>query len=80
MISWLRFGGGEELLNGLLKDFNCIGFAAANTGAQMGGWFRKEIKTPDDLEIPRRRLRWHDFGEGRHGAATARRRRYLSGA
>src|SRR6202158_6634551 len=29
MISWLRHGGGEELLNGLLKDYNCIGFAAA---------------------------------------------------
>jgi TRAP-type mannitol/chloroaromatic compound transport system substrate-binding protein len=49
MISWIRFGGGEDLLNGLLKDFNCIGFAAANTGAQMGGWFRKEIKTTEDL-------------------------------
>src|SRR6476661_4051014 len=50
MISWVRFGGGEELLNGVLKDFNCIGFAAANTGAQMGGWFRKEINTIDDLK------------------------------
>ncbi len=50
MISWIRFGGGEDLLNGLLKDFNCIGFAAANTGAQMGGWYRKEINTVDDLK------------------------------
>lgn len=50
MISWLRHGGGEELLNGLLKDFNCIGYAAANTGAQMGGWFRKEINSSEDLK------------------------------
>ncbi|MDP2297568.1 MAG: TRAP transporter substrate-binding protein DctP [Pseudolabrys sp.] len=50
MISWVRHGGGEDLLNGLLKDFNCIGFAAGNTGAQMGGWFRKEIKTVEDLK------------------------------
>jgi TRAP-type mannitol/chloroaromatic compound transport system substrate-binding protein len=49
MISWIRHGGGEELLNGLLKEYNCIGVAAANTGAQMGGWFRKEINTSEDL-------------------------------
>jgi TRAP-type mannitol/chloroaromatic compound transport system substrate-binding protein len=49
MNSWLRFGGGSELLNELLKNFNCIGVAAANTGAQMGGWFRREIKSIDDL-------------------------------
>ena len=50
MNSWLRFGGGSELLNDLLKNFNCLGVAAANTGAQMGGWFRKEIKSVDDLK------------------------------
>ena len=50
MISWIRHGGGEELLNDLLKEYNCIGYAAANTGAQMGGWFRKEINTVDDLK------------------------------
>jgi TRAP-type mannitol/chloroaromatic compound transport system substrate-binding protein len=50
MISWVRHGGGEELLNDLLKDYNCIGFAAGNTGAQMGGWFRKEINTIDDIK------------------------------
>jgi len=49
MNSWLRFGGGADLLNDLLKNFNCTGVAAANTGAQMGGWFRKEIKSIDDL-------------------------------
>jgi TRAP-type mannitol/chloroaromatic compound transport system substrate-binding protein len=49
MNSWLRFGDGENLLNELLKNYNCIGFAAANTGAQMGGWFRKEIKSVADL-------------------------------
>jgi TRAP-type mannitol/chloroaromatic compound transport system substrate-binding protein len=50
MNSWLRFGGGSELLDDLLKNFNCVGVAAANTGAQMGGWFRKEIKSVDDLK------------------------------
>jgi TRAP-type mannitol/chloroaromatic compound transport system substrate-binding protein len=50
MISWIRFGDGEALLNELLAKYNCIGFAAANTGAQMGGWFRKEIKGLDDLK------------------------------
>ena len=32
------------------KDYNIINFPAGNTGAQMGGWFRKEIKTVDDLK------------------------------
>jgi TRAP-type mannitol/chloroaromatic compound transport system substrate-binding protein len=50
MYSWLHFGGGNELLNELLKNYNAIGTAAANTGAQMGGWFRKEIKSVDDLK------------------------------
>jgi TRAP-type mannitol/chloroaromatic compound transport system substrate-binding protein len=49
MNSWLRFGGGAELLNEVLANYNCIGVAAANTGAQMGGWFRKEIKSLEDL-------------------------------
>ena len=50
MYSWLHFGGGNELLNELLKNYNCFGTAAANTGAQMGGWFRKEIKSVDDIK------------------------------
>ena len=32
------------------KDYNIVNFPAGNTGAQMGGWFRKEIKTVADLK------------------------------
>ena len=49
MSSWLRFGGGHDLLNEVLKNYNCIGVAAANTGAQMGGWFRKELRNLGDM-------------------------------
>jgi TRAP-type mannitol/chloroaromatic compound transport system substrate-binding protein len=50
MYSWLHHAGGEEMLNELLKSYNIFGTAAGNTGAQMGGWFRKEIKNVDDLK------------------------------
>src|SRR5439155_604108 len=41
--------GGMELMNDFYKKFNFIGFPAGNTGAQMGGWFRKEIKDVADM-------------------------------
>src|SRR6059036_1813400 len=47
--SWWYQGGGMELGNEFFKKFDVIGFHAGNTGAQMGGWFRKEIKTVADL-------------------------------
>ena len=50
MNAWLRFGDGQNLMNELFAKYNCIGFAAGNTGAQMGGFFRKQIKTVDDLK------------------------------
>src|SRR5215210_8476892 len=50
MNAWLRFGEGQNLMNELFAKFNAIGFAAGNTGAQMGGFFRKEINTVDDLK------------------------------
>src|SRR6187397_2757143 len=49
-ISWLRFGGGMDMLNDLLKEYNCVGVPTGSTGAQMGGWFRKEIKSLDDFK------------------------------
>jgi len=48
--AWMLHGGGRALFNEFLKDYNIVSFAAGNTGAQMGGWFRKEIKTVGDLK------------------------------
>src|ERR1700755_1915669 len=47
--SWWYQGGGMELGNEFFKKFQVIGFPCGNTGTQMGGWFRKEIKTVADL-------------------------------
>src|SRR2546429_6697259 len=47
--AWMYFGGGMELMNDLYRKFNIYGIPAGNTGAQMGGWFRKEIKEISDL-------------------------------
>ncbi len=60
--AWLYQGGGMELMNEFYKKFNIYGLPAGNTGCQMGGWFRKEIKTVADLQRPEdahRRLRRH---------------------
>jgi len=48
--AWYMLGGGKDLLNEFYKKYNCHSLLAGNTGCQMGGWFRKEINTPDDLK------------------------------
>jgi TRAP-type mannitol/chloroaromatic compound transport system substrate-binding protein len=48
--AWLQSGGGGELMNEFYKKYNIIAFLAGNTGCQMGGWFRKEIKEPGDFQ------------------------------
>jgi TRAP-type mannitol/chloroaromatic compound transport system substrate-binding protein len=50
MDAWLTMGGGEQMLNDFYKSYNVYGIACGNTCAQMGGWFRKEINTVDDLK------------------------------
>ncbi len=49
--AWFYEGGGLDLLQQYYMDrFNVIQFPAGNTGAQMGGWFNKEIETANDLK------------------------------
>src|SRR5436309_4645100 len=48
--AWWYFGGGSEAMAPLFKEYGCIALLSGNTGCQMGGWFRKEIKSVADLK------------------------------
>ncbi len=48
--AWLYQGNGNKLMNEFYATQGILGLPAGNTGAQMGGWFRKEINTLDDLK------------------------------
>lgn len=48
--AWFYHGGGLELANEVYAKYNMQVMLGGNTGVQMGGWFRKEINSPDDLK------------------------------
>ena len=50
MDAWMMHGNGRKLVNEFFAGFGVMSFAGGNTGCQMGGWFRKEIKTTEDLK------------------------------
>jgi TRAP-type mannitol/chloroaromatic compound transport system substrate-binding protein len=48
--AWMDQGGGRELMREFFKGYGIINFMGGNTGTQMGGWYRKEIKSVADLK------------------------------
>jgi TRAP-type mannitol/chloroaromatic compound transport system substrate-binding protein len=50
MSAWLLGGGGLDLWNEVYGKSNMVAIPLMNTGQQMAGWFRKEIKGPEDLK------------------------------
>ncbi len=48
--AWFYHGGGMELMKKVYDKHGLLSFPGGNTGNQMGGWFRKEIKSVDDLK------------------------------
>ena len=52
----MYYGGGMDLMNEFYATHDLYALPAGNTGAQMGGWFRKEIKTVDDLKGVKMRI------------------------
>lgn len=47
--AWMFQGNGLKLLRELYAQYNIVNFPMGNTGAQMGGWYRKEIKSLADM-------------------------------
>lgn len=48
--AWLYENGGLETMRKVYAEHNIVNFPAGNTGTQMGGWFRKEVVSPEDLK------------------------------
>jgi TRAP-type mannitol/chloroaromatic compound transport system substrate-binding protein len=48
--AWFYDGDGSKLMTDYCKKYNVFPLVAGNTGCQMGGWFRKEIREPADLK------------------------------
>jgi TRAP-type mannitol/chloroaromatic compound transport system substrate-binding protein len=54
--AWMYHHGGIALMDEFYKNYNIHGIPSGHTGAQMGGWFRKEVKTLDDLKGVKMRI------------------------
>ena len=50
MTAWMYEGNGLKLMREFYRPFNIISFPMGNTGAQMGGWWRKEVKSLADVK------------------------------
>ena len=49
--AWYMHGGGQQLMDEFIRTkYNCTGFISGSTNCQMGGWFRKEINSLDDMK------------------------------
>ncbi len=55
-MAWIYFGGGQALWDELYSWFGLKGFLAGSGGPNVGGWFRKEIRSVDDLKGLRMRI------------------------
>ncbi len=50
MTAWMYEGNGLKLMREFYSSYNIVNFPAGNTGSQMGGWYRKEIKSAADIK------------------------------
>ena len=63
MDAWMEHGNGRKLMDAFYGKYNFRSRSAGNTGTQMGGWYRKEIKAVADLKGLKMRMGGGLFGE-----------------
>lgn len=63
MDAWMEHGNGRKLMDDFYAQYNIKSRSAGNTGTQMGGWYRKEIKSVKDLKGLKMRMGGGLFGE-----------------
>lgn len=56
MSAWMQYGQGTELLREFYRDLNIVNFPMGNTGAHLGGWYRKPLKSAADFKGMRMRM------------------------
>ena len=56
LFAWVQYGGGQELWDALSGQFNTKSLPCGNTGSQMGGWFTREITSPEGFKGLRYRM------------------------
>lgn len=54
--AWMRYGNGGKLMGDFFAKANIVAIPCGNTGTQMAGWFRKELKTVADLKGMKMRI------------------------
>ncbi len=50
MTAWMYQGNGLKLMHEFYAKYGMTSFPMGNTGTQMGGWYRKEIKSMKDIK------------------------------
>ena len=63
MDAWMEHGNGRKLMDEFYGKYNIVSMSAGNTTTQMGGWYRKEIKSVNDLKGLKMRMGGGLFGE-----------------
>jgi TRAP-type mannitol/chloroaromatic compound transport system substrate-binding protein len=56
MTAWMYEGNGLKLMREFYAKYGMTSFPMGNTGAQMGGWYRKEIKGSEDIKGMKMRI------------------------